>query len=425
LRRAELTSKVPVPEPPFWGPRTIARVPVKALVPFLNERMLYQFQWGYRKDGRSLPEFKAWAHKELRPILQRMLDVAIQQDILVPQAAYGFWKCAAEGKRRHHLRHRRHDGADTLHLPAPEQGGRALHRRFLPRCRRRRARRHRPAGRHHGPPAPPRWRGEWFAENRYQDYLYLHGLSVEMAASDGGVPSQAHPRRARLRRRGGARSRRHAEPGLSRQPLLLRLSRLPNLGDQKQLLQLLRAEEIGIVLTEERPARPRAVDLGDRRCRIRRRSISRCEMARPVSPTKLMGCLPYGKPLFGAIPYMFAALNLFEMTIHAVGGDPLQRWYAFSGKFGGDGNRLPVMDQLPIVIASAQGGRAMSRSFQRGTLELDRLGVGRRRLPARHLSATSRGSLESDQRCRIRRLESCWIETLCNDASLSFVAVGA
>jgi broad specificity phosphatase PhoE len=22
---------------------------------------------------------------------------------------------------------------------------------------------------------------EWFAENRYQDYLYLHGLSVEMA----------------------------------------------------------------------------------------------------------------------------------------------------------------------------------------------------------------------------------------------------
>ena len=22
---------------------------------------------------------------------------------------------------------------------------------------------------------------EWFADNRYQDYLYLHGLSVEMA----------------------------------------------------------------------------------------------------------------------------------------------------------------------------------------------------------------------------------------------------
>src|SRR5205085_12635695 len=56
LRRAELTRNVPVPEPPFWGPRTIARVPAKAVVPYLNERMLYQFQWGYRKDGRSLAE---------------------------------------------------------------------------------------------------------------------------------------------------------------------------------------------------------------------------------------------------------------------------------------------------------------------------------------------------------------------------------
>src|SRR5690348_11463081 len=97
LRRNELTRGVTVPVPPFWGPRTVARVPVKALVPYLNERMLYQFHWGFRKEGRTLDEFKVWAHKELRPILQRLLDTAIQQDILVPQAAYGFWKCAAEG----------------------------------------------------------------------------------------------------------------------------------------------------------------------------------------------------------------------------------------------------------------------------------------------------------------------------------------
>jgi len=97
LRRNELTARVPVAEPPFWGPRTVARVPAQALVPFLNERMLYQFQWGYRKDGRTLDEFKAWAQKELRPTLKRILDVAIAENILVPQAAYGFWRCAARG----------------------------------------------------------------------------------------------------------------------------------------------------------------------------------------------------------------------------------------------------------------------------------------------------------------------------------------
>jgi hypothetical protein len=97
LRRAELTRDVPVPEPPFWGSRAIDRVPPKAVVPYLNERMLYQFQWGYRKDGRNLAEYREWAKDELRPVLRRMLDIAIREEILVPQAAYGYWPCAAEG----------------------------------------------------------------------------------------------------------------------------------------------------------------------------------------------------------------------------------------------------------------------------------------------------------------------------------------
>src|SRR6516164_3668357 len=64
LRRAELTRNVPVPEAPFWGSRTIEQVPAKAVVPYLNERMLYQFQWGYRKDGKSLAEYREWAKDE-------------------------------------------------------------------------------------------------------------------------------------------------------------------------------------------------------------------------------------------------------------------------------------------------------------------------------------------------------------------------
>src|SRR3546814_12608961 len=59
--------------------------------------MLYQFQWGFRKAGRSLEEYMKWARKELRPTLKRMLDVCKQQDILLPQAVYGYWPANAEG----------------------------------------------------------------------------------------------------------------------------------------------------------------------------------------------------------------------------------------------------------------------------------------------------------------------------------------
>ena len=71
-RRRRLTQDVPVAEPPFWGARVI-EAPPKAVVPFLNERSLYQFQWGFRKQGKSLEDFLGWAKQELRPVMRRML----------------------------------------------------------------------------------------------------------------------------------------------------------------------------------------------------------------------------------------------------------------------------------------------------------------------------------------------------------------
>ncbi len=250
LRRAELTAKVPVPEPPFWGPRTIARVPAKALVPFLNERMLYQFQWGYRKDGRSLAEFKSWAHKELRPILQRMLDVAVQQDILVPQAAYGFWKCAAEGND---VILYDTDGTTVLtRFTFPRQnkeGGLCIADFFRDVSDGERdviglqvvtmGQRSSEVAR------------EWFAENRYQDYLYLHGLSVEMAEA---MAEYLH-KRIRGELGFAAEEARDLDAMLNQGYRGSRYSfgypACPNLGDQKQLLALLRADEVGITLSEE------------------------------------------------------------------------------------------------------------------------------------------------------------------------------
>ena len=95
-RRRRLTAGEPIPDPPFWGARVIEAAP-KAVVPFINERSLYQFQWGFRKQGRSLEDFLGWAKQELRPVLKRMLALTDAEQILRPQAIYGYWKCAGQG----------------------------------------------------------------------------------------------------------------------------------------------------------------------------------------------------------------------------------------------------------------------------------------------------------------------------------------
>ena len=248
-RRQRLTKDVIVAEPPFLGPRII-EAPVKALVPFVNERSLFQFQWGFRKQGKTLEDFMGWARQELRPIMKRMLALCEAEDILRPCAAYGYWKAAAQ--------------CNTVILFEPD-GTTEVARFVLPR--------------------QPRDNGEciadffrdiddperdvialqvvtvgskasevarqWFEGNRYQDYLYLHGLSVEMAEA---MAEYTHKRiRAELGFAG--EDNRNIEKMLSQGYRGSRYSfgypACPRLEDQKQILHLLSAGRIGVSLSDE------------------------------------------------------------------------------------------------------------------------------------------------------------------------------
>ena len=256
-RRERLGDGVAVPAPPFWGPQVIGRVPLKTLVPYLNERMLYQLQWGYRKDGKTLDQFKEWSKKELRPILNRMLAIAAEQEILVPQAVYGYWKCAA-------------DGNDVILYQ--EDGKSEVARFTLPRQRKEdgeciadffRDVSHGPSERDviglqvvtMGQKASDVAR-DWFAENRYQDYLYLHGLGVEMAEA---MAEYVH-KRIRAELGFSAEDDRDMEKMLQQGYHGSRYSfgypACPRLEDQDQLLKLLDAGQIGVELSDESQLHP-------------------------------------------------------------------------------------------------------------------------------------------------------------------------
>ena len=248
-RRRGITRGVEISRPPFWGARVIEAAP-KALVPFVNERSLYQFQWGFRKQGRSLDDFLGWAKQELRPVLKRMLSICEAENILHPRATYGYWKAAGQGN-------------DLIVFA--EDGQTEVARFTLPR--------------------QPKEDGEciadffrdvddverdviglqvvtmgqqasevaraWFEENRYQDYLYLHGLSVEMAEA---MAEYVH-KRIRAELGFAAEDDRDMEKMLAQGYRGSRYSfgypACPKLEDQTQLLTLLDAERIGVSLSDE------------------------------------------------------------------------------------------------------------------------------------------------------------------------------
>jgi 5-methyltetrahydrofolate--homocysteine methyltransferase len=254
-RRQELHRDVISPNPPFWGPRVLARVPVATLVPYLNETMLFQFQWGFRKMGKSLDEFKAWAAQDVKPILKRMLDLCQTDDILRPQAVYGYWKCAGDGNDvvLFETDGTTEVGRFTLPRQADDQGlciadfFRDLHdpqrdviglqvvtmgQKVADVAR------------------------DWFAENRYQDYLYLHGLGVEMAEA---MAEYVH-KRIRAELGYAAEDDREIEKMLKQGYRGSRYSfgypACPNLADQHLLMKLLGGEQIGVNLSDEDQLHP-------------------------------------------------------------------------------------------------------------------------------------------------------------------------
>jgi 5-methyltetrahydrofolate--homocysteine methyltransferase len=256
LRRAELAREYAVPVPPFWGPRVIERVPVKALIPYLNETMLFQFQWGFRKAGKSIEEWKQWASRELRPILRRMMELTEKDDVLQPQACYGYWRCVSEGDSVVLFDHE-DPAKEVARFAFPRQdreGGLCIADFFRDRS----SNEMDVIGLQvvtMGQKASDTARA-WFAENRYQDYLYLHGLGVELAE---GLAEYTHKRiRAEL---GFAHEDAKDMADMLRQGY--RGSRYsfgypacPNLADQHQLLKLLGAERIGVEMSDEDQLHP-------------------------------------------------------------------------------------------------------------------------------------------------------------------------
>ncbi|MBN8871538.1 MAG: methionine synthase [Rhodospirillales bacterium] len=248
-RRRRLTQDVPVMTPPFWGARVIEAAP-KAIVPFVNERSLYQFQWGFRKQGRSLDDFLGWAKQELRPVMRRMLALCDEQDILKPQAAYGYWLAAGQGND---LIIFDQDGTTELArfaLPRqPKEDGECIADFFRDVDDKERdviALQVVTVGQKASDVAR-----QWFEENRYQDYLYLHGLSVEMAEA---MAEYVH-KRIRAELGFAAEDDRDMEKMLAQGYRGSRYSfgypACPRLEDQEPILRLLGADRLGVSLSDE------------------------------------------------------------------------------------------------------------------------------------------------------------------------------
>ena len=164
--------------PPFLGSKVVKGIGIDEIAAYINETALFRNQWQFRPEaGESDDDFKA----RIRPILREQLATAKATGVLVPQVVYGYFPVNADGndlvvwtdesrtKERARFHYPRQNEEPFLciadffrSIESGEADYAAFHIVTMGQAVSDRA-------------------AELFAANKYQDYLVLHGLGVEMA----------------------------------------------------------------------------------------------------------------------------------------------------------------------------------------------------------------------------------------------------
>lgn len=248
--RSDVATDNPVYEPPFLGARVVKGVPIADIAEWINETALFRNQWRIVPGKKSASEYETLIDNEARPAMRELLSRAERDKIFSPAIVYGYWRVGADGNdlvvfdpdtdgELARLEFPRQPDEQRLCITdfyrSVESGEADYVGLVLATMGR----------------AATQAAQELFAANQYKDYLYLHGLSVEMAEAfmeywharmrrEWGFPEDDAPQLSSIFRQ-GYRGGRYSWG----------YPACPDLGQQVEVAKLLEPERIGVSLSDE------------------------------------------------------------------------------------------------------------------------------------------------------------------------------
>ncbi|AUT03945.1 methionine synthase [Nostoc sp. CENA543] len=260
-RRSEAVAvDIERPTPPFWGTKLLqpSDIPIEEVFWHLDLQALIAGQWQFRKPKeQSKEEYQAFLDEKVYPILETWKQRIIAENLLHPQVIYGYFPCQSEGNTLYIYENNHTPLKEVAKFEFPRQ--KSLRRLciadfFAPK----------ESGIIDVFPMQAVTVGEiateyaqkLFADNQYTDYLYFHGLAVQVAEA---LAEWTH---ARIRHELGFAAE---EPDNIRDVLAQRYrgSRYsfgypacPNIQDQYKQLELLQTDRINLYMDESEQLYP-------------------------------------------------------------------------------------------------------------------------------------------------------------------------
>ena len=264
-QRSAVVAEEPALVPPFWGSNVLTEqeIDLQEVFAYLDRSALFAGQWQLRKtQQQSRDDYEAMLADKAEPVLQHWMGRCLEEGLLSPRLAYGYFPCGRSGnavvvfdpaQRDHQL--------GWFDLPRQRSGNRYCIADFY---------RDLSIGAD-GSASPTdvlpmqavtmgegatSFAQQLFKADQYTDYLYFHGLGVQMAEA---LAEWVH---ARIRRELG-----FADPtAMPLRDVLAQRYRgsrysfgypaCPNVADSRQQLAWLGAERIGLSIDESDQLEP-------------------------------------------------------------------------------------------------------------------------------------------------------------------------
>ncbi|CAK23703.1 methionine synthase [Synechococcus sp. CS-197] len=246
--------------PDFLGSKVlqgVEQIPLNEVIAYLDRQALFAGQWQMRKaKDQTREDYEADLKTKAEPILQTWLERSLNEDLLQPAVAYGYFPCGRDGNAVAVFDPDSNQELGRFALPRQRSGNRYCIADFY---------RDLSSGQPTDVlPMQAVTMGEkasvfaqkLFEADSYSDYLFFHGLAVQMAEA---LAEWTH---ARIRRECG-----FADPdGMPLRDVLAQRYRgsrysfgypaCPNVADSRQQLLWLGAERIGLSMDESDQLHP-------------------------------------------------------------------------------------------------------------------------------------------------------------------------
>lgn len=249
FQSSNITKLEKIPTPPFIGTKIVDNILCDEIFPYINEVALFRGQWQIKKGKMNDAEYGIYLKEKIFPEYENLKLKVKEKKLLEPKLVYGYFYCQSSGndlliydETKKHL--------TTFTFPRQNfdryisisdffcsiESGKFDTIAFMLVTMGKSA---------------SKYSQNLFENNNYKDYLYFHGLSVEMAEALAEFWHKKIREELHIANSDASEIKKLFSQSYCGARYSFGYPACPNLEDQTKLFKLLHPEKIGIELTEE------------------------------------------------------------------------------------------------------------------------------------------------------------------------------